>query len=293
MLKTVQPDALVVDDQGLACLTPEVKAVAPPLILYLSGSLGLLPESRLPEPIHRKADDLAYILFTSGTTGLPKGVMISLGNVSQFLAAMEPRFKPTFTDRVSQTSEGTFDVSVFEMFIAWGSGASVEVIPPNQLMAPARFIQDRQLTVRSSVPSIAAFMRRMKMLKPGVFPTVRYSVFAGEALPWSLAEAWQAAAPHAVVENLYGPTEATVYCIGATFGPDFPVTPEARHRPKRVSAPWTGSGHLRRYIRNFASRTAGAVGNLRRSNRIGILQRSEADGAAFSHHCRQDLVLNR
>ena len=196
-----------------------------------------MPESRLPEPIHRKADDLAYVLFTSGTTGLPKGVMISLGNVSQFLAAMEPRFKPTFTDRVSQTSELTFDVSVFEMFIAWGSGASVEVIPPNQLMAPARFIQDRQLTVWSSVPSIAAFMRRMKMLKPGVFPTVRYSVFAGEALPWSLAEAWQAAAPSSVVENLYGPTEATVYCLGATFGPDFPVTPERGTVPSGYPLP--------------------------------------------------------
>jgi D-alanine--poly(phosphoribitol) ligase subunit 1 len=237
MLKTVQPDALVVDDQGLACLTPEVKAVAPPLILDLSGNLGSLPESRLPEPMHRKADDLAYILFTSGTTGLPKGVMISLGNVAQFLTAMEPRLNPTFTDRVSQTSELTFDVSVFEMFIAWGSGASVEVVPPNQLMAPARFIQDRRLTLWSSVPSIAAFMRRMKMLKPGVFPAVRYSVFAGEALPWSLAEAWQAAAPHSVVENLYGPTEATVYCIGATFGPDFPATTERGTVPSGYPLP--------------------------------------------------------
>jgi len=202
MLKTVQLDALVVDDLGLACLTPEVKAVAPPVILDLSGSLDSLSEARLPEPIHREADDLAYILFTSGTTGLPKAVMISLGNVAQFLAAMQPRFSPTFTDRVSQTSELTFDVSVFEMFIAWGSGASVEVIPPNQLMAPARFIVDRQLTVWSSVPSIASFMRRMKMLKPNAFPSLRYSVFAGEALPWSLAEAWQAAAPSSIVENL-------------------------------------------------------------------------------------------
>lgn len=237
MLKTVQPDALVVDDRGLASLTPEVKAVAPPLILDLSGSLGSLPESQLPEPMHRKADDLAYILFTSGTTGLPKGVMISLGNVAQFLSAMEPRFKPNFTDRISQTSELTFDVSVFEMFIAWGSGASVEVIPPNQLTAPARFIQDRRLTLWSSVPSIAAFMRRMKMLKPGAFPSIRYSVFAGEALPYPLAEVWQMAAPSSVVENLYGPTEATVYCIGATVGPNFPPTPARDTVPSGLPLP--------------------------------------------------------
>src|SRR5205085_1566799 len=89
---------------------------------------------------------------------------------------------------------------------------------PNQLMAPLRFIADQRLTVWSCVPSIAAFMRRMKMLKPGAFPFIRYSVFAGEALPYTLAEAWQQAAPHSIVENLYGPTEATVYCLGATVG---------------------------------------------------------------------------
>ena len=93
--------------------------------------------------------------------------------------------------RVSQTSDLSFDVSVFEMFGAWDAGASVYVIPANQLMAPARFIADQRLTVWSSVPSIAAFMRRMKMLQPGAFPSVRYSVFAGEALPYALAEAWQ------------------------------------------------------------------------------------------------------
>jgi non-ribosomal peptide synthetase component F len=128
-------------------------------------------------------------------------------------------------DRVSQMSELTFDVSVFEIFGAWGVGASVHVVPANQLMAPARFIVEHELTIWSSVPSVASFMRRMKMLKPGAFPTLRYSVFAGEALPYALAEAWQSAAPASVVENLYGPTEATVYCLGATVGPDFPPTP--------------------------------------------------------------------
>ena len=56
------------------------------------------------------------------------------------------------------------------MFSAWGAGASVHVVPANQLMAPARFISDHRLTVWWSVPSIAAFMRQMKMLKPGAFP---------------------------------------------------------------------------------------------------------------------------
>jgi len=64
------------------------------------------------------------------------------------------------------------------------------------------------------VPSTIAFMRNLKMLAPGSFPSVRYSIFCGEPLPASSAELWQKAAPNSLVDNLYGPTEATVVCIG-------------------------------------------------------------------------------
>jgi D-alanine--poly(phosphoribitol) ligase subunit 1 len=237
IFQIVSLDALIVDEIGLARLTPALRAIAPRIILDLSGRMETLPDDAMRAPIHRDAHDLAYVLFTSGTTGVPKGVMITLGSVAQFLDAMRPRFCPVPTDRISQTSELTFDVSVFEMFSAWGAGASVHVVPADQLMAPARFIADQKLTVWSSVPSIAAFMRRMKMLKPGAFPSLRYSVFAGEALSYSLAEAWQTAAPSSVVENLYGPTEATVYCLGATAGPDFPPTPGRNTVPSGLPLP--------------------------------------------------------
>ena len=61
-----------------------------------------------------------------------------------------------------------------------------------------------------SVPSVIMFMSRMRMLKPGVFPLLRWSLFAGEPLPATLAEKWQQAAPNSAVENIYGPTEATI-----------------------------------------------------------------------------------
>ena len=219
IFEIVDLDVLIVDELGLARLTPKLKTIAPRRILDLSGGLESLPTNGLPAPVHRMADDLAYILFTSGTTGVPKGVMIAAGSVAQYLSVTCPRFSPVPSDRVALTSEISFDFSVLEMFSAWGAGASVHVVPANQLMAPARFISDHRLTVWWSVPSIAAFMRQMKMLKPGAFPSLRYSVFGGEALPYDLAGAWQAAAPNSVVENHYGPAEATVFCICATVEP--------------------------------------------------------------------------
>jgi D-alanine--poly(phosphoribitol) ligase subunit 1 len=253
ILQQTKPDALIADQAGLNRLSERVLENAPRRILFgpdarppqraleFPGisfeSFGELSEVGPDQPVTVAGDALAYIIFTSGTTGTPKGVMISTGNVARFLAAMQPRFEPVSTDRVSQTSELTFDVSVFELFIAWKNGASVEVIPANQLMAPARFIAERQLTVWSSVPSIAAFMKRMRMLKPAAFPSIRYSVFAGEALPYPLAEAWREAAPFSLIENLYGPTEATVYCIGATVGPNFPPTPGRNTVPSGFPLP--------------------------------------------------------
>ena len=91
-------------------------------------------------------------------------------------------------------------------------------------MAPAKFIQDHQITTWLSVPSIGGFMHRMGLLKPGAFPSLKYTFFAGEPLLASLCQAWQVAAPNSVIANLYGPTEATVVCIGQQYGPECVLT---------------------------------------------------------------------
>ena len=96
------------------------------------------------------------------------------------------------------------------MFLAWGSGACLYCAPEGSLAGIGEFIRRCGLTFWLSVPATAAFMRQMRMLKPGSYPTLRWSLFCGEALPMGLARAWQSAAPNSIVENLYGPTEATV-----------------------------------------------------------------------------------
>jgi len=174
------------------------------------GSADLCDPS--PNPSRADPTDIAYLMFTSGSTGKPKGVMISHLNILSYLDAMRELYDFQPEDRFSQMFDLTFDLSVFDMFVCWGAGASLCVVPIKDRMAPAGFVRRNALTVWFSVPAVAGFMNQLKMLKPDNFPSLRVSAFCGEPLPASLAEHWQAAAPNSVVDNLYGPTELTVAC---------------------------------------------------------------------------------
>jgi non-ribosomal peptide synthetase component F len=139
---------------------------------------------------------------------------------------MQQRYRLSSEDRLSQFFELTFDLSVFDMFMAWGAGASLHVLPDSVRMAPAEFIRGQELSVWFSVPSAAVLLQRLKKVSPGAFPSLRLSLFCGEPLPAAAAAAWREAAPGGRLENLYGPTEATVACLLEPCTDDIAVTPE-------------------------------------------------------------------
>src|SRR5207245_9765339 len=102
--------------------------------------------------------------------------------------------------------------SAHDMFVAWEYGACLCCPTQKQLIKPGAFINDARLTVWFSVPSTAVFMRRFGVLKPGMYPGLRLSLFCGEALPVEIVRHWALAAPNSVIENIYGPTELTIGC---------------------------------------------------------------------------------
>jgi amino acid adenylation domain-containing protein len=160
----------------------------------------------------RPASELApaYLLFTSGSTGEPKGVAITNANVCAYLDSVCPIYGYGSEDCHSQTFELTFDLSVHDMMCAWTTGGSLAPIVGADLVSPARIVRREQITCWFSVPALGFILQRTRALKPGLLRSLRVSLFCGEPLPESLAEEWQRAAPDSVVENLYGPTEATI-----------------------------------------------------------------------------------
>ena len=222
--------ALIADRAGSRLLTRPVLKAAPPKLLVVQGSgstdggmpityFDTLPSAAQHlEPAMAPPDSIAYILYTSGSTGTPKGVMLPARAVHHLLNVMEADYPLSSSDRMAETTEISFDLSVYNMFATWRAGASLHIIPPVQAMAPAKFAQEHEISTWLSVPSIAAFMSRMGLLKAGTLPALRYTFFCGEPLLTSVAEAWHIAAPNSKVVNMYGPTEAAVMCIGQPFG---------------------------------------------------------------------------
>ena len=165
-------------------------------------------------PAYANTDgDVAHILFTSGSTGIPKGVTITHAGVAHLLRWATAYFGIVHTDRISQHPPLRFDVSTFDVFGALWAGAELHLVPPELNLLPhklAQFIRDARLTQWFSVPSVLNLMANFDVVDQDDFPSLRRVLFAGEPLPTPTLIHWMRRLPHARFTNLYGPTETTI-----------------------------------------------------------------------------------
>jgi amino acid adenylation domain-containing protein len=164
-------------------------------------------------PRHNTSRDTAHILFTSGSTGAPKGVVITHASVIEFVDWAVRHFGIGADDRLSGHSPLHFDLSTFDLYGTLAAGATLYPIPPEANLLPhklAQLIQDEALTQWFSVPSILNHMAKLDVIGPRGLPSLRRLLWCGERFPTSGLMYWMRRLPQVEFTNLYGPTEATI-----------------------------------------------------------------------------------
>ncbi len=212
VLKVIQPTAV------LSCGSSAVELLSQHFenAQVISNNLAKIQlyhqQPRDPQPVQE-----TYIVTTSGTTGDPKFIPITLDAVLHFMNVTSSRIPIETVDRATQLFEPTFDLFYFDVLMTLNAGAALVIIREEEIWSTVDICADAQVTLWFSVPSLAFMLEATGRLQRQPLPPLRRIFFCGEALPVSLAQAWASCFPSASIENLYGPAEATIACTYYPF----------------------------------------------------------------------------
>jgi len=163
--------------------------------------------------VETSEEDLAYILFTSGSTGVPKGVQLTRKNIAAFMDSFwKTGITIDETDRCMQVFDLTFDVSVQSYLVALTRGACVYTVPYGQVkyLYAASLIQEQHITFGAMAPSMLTYLR--PYFDEFDASSMKACILTAEACPVDLMEEWYKCAKNTEIYDFYGPTEATIYC---------------------------------------------------------------------------------
>lgn len=166
-----------------------------------------------PTDCPAREGDAAHILFTSGSTGVPKGVVITHSNVRHFVEWAVRYFGTQPGDRISGHPPLHFDLSTFDIYGTFAAGAQLHLVAPEMSLLPhklAEFIRVSELTQWFSVPTVLNLMAKFDVVRPNDFPALKRLLWCGEKFPTPPLIYWMTRLPQVSFTNLYGPTEATI-----------------------------------------------------------------------------------
>ncbi len=222
----------------------QVKALAyeGPVLFYEEISIFQDLGERLDEVSAQVTEnDPLYVLFTSGSTGIPKGVLVGQRVVIDYLRWLEETFDLSSEDVFGNQAPLYFDVSVHDIYGALYFGARMEIIPPSYFSFPVRLVEymnERRITTFLWVPSAMGVIADLDAFRFALPKYLRHVMFAGEVLPAKHLDYWVRCLPDAVYANLYGPTETFVCTAYVMTGE------ESRDKPLPIGKPILNSRAL-------------------------------------------------
>ena len=202
---------------------------APPDVNVAFTLSDVARTSASPWSARNGSSDPAHILFTSGSTGVPKGVVLTHASVIHFIDWATQYFGMDASDRACMHPPLHFDMSMLDLFSMMAVGGQLHLIPrdlsplPNAL---ADFIRRAELTQWYSVPPVLNYLAKFDAVRFNDFPAMRRVLWCGDVLPTPALIYWMQRLPHATFANLYGPTEAAISSSCYTV-PECPQDPQA------------------------------------------------------------------